>query len=192
MNPSLKALSKCDKIQSSNLSPPRWKKLYEEKLIFKVWALLLFPTPSPHWYTQAMFIKAVWRNGSSTSLCLGAETSWNDLEKNKQHSLTKVQITFNQNIPQRHNGNLSYLVSLGVFNHWKCFIALVTLNNYLLLFRVGSNVTANGSHLYWARLVPCVGNCEIWSFHHQPATYCITHHYYYVITFDDHEVRYVI
>ena len=91
------------------------------------------PHPLPHWYTQAMFIKAVWRNGSSTSLCLGAETSWNDLEKNKQHSLTKVQITFNQNIPQGHNGNLSYLVSLGVFNHWKCFIALVTLKTSSLV-----------------------------------------------------------
>ena len=74
--------------------------------------------PPPINITRAVFIKAVWRNG--VSLRLGAETSWNDLEKNKQHSLTKVQITFNQNIPQRHNG--SYLVSLGVFNHWKCLL----------------------------------------------------------------------
>ena len=58
--------------------------------------------PPPIDITQAMFIKAVWRNGISTSLCLGTETPWNDLEKYEQHTLTSTN-DIKPKQSQRHN-----------------------------------------------------------------------------------------
>ena len=58
-----------------------------------------------------------------------------------------------------------FLVSLEVFNLWKCFIALFTFKNTSLV-QHWCECDCKWISLYWARLTHYVGNCEIWSWHH--------------------------